>query len=129
MAPRSPHPLAALISLFCCASLSCTGARSASGECLGYSCDDAGARAMMEDTLNAKFQPSDAAKASLDAAFDAGVERMKKEGFTPDSFDLAKANLTRFLNDVPDAGQDALAPEAEALKNKTAKACPLYPFC
>lgn len=109
--------------------VSCTGARSANGECLGYSCDEDGARAMMKDTLAAKFEPSDEAKASLEAAFDNGVARMKQEGFNPDGFDLAKANLTRFLNDIPDSGQDALAPEAENLKKKTAKACPLWPYC
>lgn len=110
-------------------SVSCAGARSATGECLGYSCDEEGARAMMQDTLAAKFEPSEAAKSSLDAAFETGVARMKQEGFNPDGFDLAKANLTRFLNDIPDSGQDALAPEAENLKKKTAKACPLWPYC
>ncbi|MBK6513307.1 MAG: hypothetical protein IPG04_04085 [Polyangiaceae bacterium] len=109
---------------------SCTGAKGPSGECLSYACDADGAKAMMWSTVDATYQPSERAKAALDKVIDGGVSRMSRDqDFTPESFELAKGNLKKFLDEVPEAGEDALGPAAEDLAGKTAKSCPLWPYC
>lgn len=109
---------------------SCTGAKGPSGECLSYACDEDGAKAMMWATVDAAYQPSERAKAALEKVIDGSVSRMKgDQGFTPESFELAKGNLKKFLDEVPEGGEDALGPAAEDLASKSSKLCPLWPYC
>jgi hypothetical protein len=109
--------------------LGCGEAKSATGECLGWTCDEDGARAMMRDVLRAKYEASATAEAALDGVASNGVTKMAQQGFTPESFQLAKDNLEKFLGDVPDIGGDPLTPALEELRKGTAKACPLFPYC
>jgi hypothetical protein len=107
----------------------CSGAQSPTGECLGYACDEDGAKAMFWETTEAAYEPSDVAKGHLEKVFARGLATMAKEkGFTPDGFDLARGNLKKFLGEVPE-GSDALATEAENLEKGTTKLCPLWPYC
>ncbi len=109
--------------------LSCAGARSPEGDCLGYACDEGGAKSMFWETTDAAFEPSDVARGHLEEAFSKSLDKMAKEkGFTPDGFELARGNLKRFLGEVPD-GADALAAQSEELKKGTLRLCPLWPFC
>jgi hypothetical protein len=107
----------------------CGEAKSATGECLGWTCDEEGARSMMKDVLRAKYEASESANAALDGVASKGVAKMAQQGFTPESFQLAKDNLEKFLGDVPEAGVDPLTPALEDLSKGTAKACPLFPYC
>lgn len=109
--------------------LGCGEAKSATGECLGWTCDENGARAMMKDVLRTKYEASDTAEAALDGVATKGVTKMAQQGFTPESFQLAKDNLEKFLGDIPESGVDPLTPALEELGKGTAKACPLFPFC
>ena len=108
----------------------CNGAKSPSGECLSHSCDEDGAKEMLWATVDAAYTPSERAKKALEATIGAGIARMKQDqGFTPESFELAKGNLKKFLDEVPEGGEDPLGPAAEELQNGTSKHCPLWPFC
>ncbi|NUP13153.1 MAG: hypothetical protein HOW73_44500 [Polyangiaceae bacterium] len=108
----------------------CKGASSASGECLSYSCDEDGAKAMLWATVDETYQPSERAKTALGQVIDAGASKMKQDqGFTPESFELARQNMKKFLDEVPEGGEDPLGPAAEDLAKKTAKICPIFPFC
>ena len=119
-----------LLSLAALSLAACGPAKNAEDLCLGYDCDADGAAKMMQETLSAAYEPSERAQSGFDEVFTRGVKRMTDErGFTPDGFQLAKDNLQRFLRDVPEAGDDPLGPEAEALKHKTSKLCPLWPYC
>lgn len=110
-------------------SSACSGAQSPTGECLGYACDEDGAKAMFWETTEAAYTPSDAARASLETVFGKAVAKMAKErGFTPDGFELARGNLKKFLAEVPE-GADTLATEADALQKGSSRLCPLFPFC
>lgn len=122
-----------LVTLLLAASLfgswACSGAQAPSGECLGYACDEGGAKAMFWETTEAAYEPSDVAKGHLDKVFSRGLAKMAQEkGFTPDGFELARGNLKKFLGEVPD-GADALATESENLEKGTTRLCPLWPFC
>lgn len=116
-------------------SIGCKGASSPSGECLSYSCDADGAKAMMHATIDQSYTPSDRAKAALDRVIEDAVKKMAAgdqgggQGFTPESFELARGNLKKFLDEVPEGGQDALGPAAEELAKKSSKLCPLWPYC
>ncbi len=113
----------------------CKGANSPSGECLSYACDADGAKAMMHATIDQSYTPSERAKAALDQVIEDAVKKMAAgdqgggQGFTPESFELARGNLKKFLDEVPEGGQDALGPAAEELAKKGAKLCPLWPYC
>lgn len=121
--------LAAVGLFFVVAGLGCV-ASTPTGECLSYSCDEEGAKAMLWAEVDSAYKPSDRAKKALEQAIDGGVSRMKgDQGFTPESFDLARGNIKKFLDEVPDAGEDALGPAAEDLAGGTLKLCPLWPFC
>jgi hypothetical protein len=109
--------------------LGCGEAKSATGECLGWTCDDAGATSMMKDVLGSKYEPSATAAAAFDGVASKGVAKMAQQGFTPESFQLAKDNLEKFLGDVPEAGVDPLTPALEDLDKGTSKVCPLFPYC
>lgn len=112
------------------ATSACTGASSPTGECLSYSCDEDGAKAMMWATVDAAYTPSERAKTALDQAIEKAVNRMKQEqGFTPQTFELARGNMKKFLDEVPEQGEDPLGPAAEELVQGTTKLCPLWPFC
>lgn len=111
-----------------CVLLGCSGAKSATGECLGWSCDEEGAAAMMNDTLASKYEPSDTAKTAFEVVVKNGVEKMKQQGMTPDSFLLAKSNLEKFLSDIPD-GVDPLTPALVDLGKGSSRACSLWPYC
>jgi hypothetical protein len=118
--------LAAMLAIVC----ACKGAESPSSECLGYDCDEDGAKKMFWDTVDEVYKPSEAARAAFEGVFAAGAAQMaKEEGFTPDGFDLARNNLRRFLQGVPEGGDDPLAPEVQKLKEKTSGLCPLWPYC
>lgn len=109
----------------------CKGAEAPTGECLSYSCDAAGAKAMMWATVDAAYQPSERAKTALGALIDEGVKKMESgdQGFTPETFELARGNLKKFLDEIPEGGEDPLGPAAEELKGKSSKLCPLWPYC
>lgn len=110
---------------------SCKGADSPTGECLSYSCDAAGAKAMMWATVDAAYQPSESAKATLGTIIDDSAKKMEsgEQGFTPETFELARGNLKKFLDEIPEGGEDPLGPAATDLKNKNSKLCPLWPYC
>lgn len=123
---RKPIALLGLVAL----SLGCGPAKSASGECMSYGCDESGAKDMMWATLEGAYTPSDKARAAFEGVVDNGVKRMAKENaFVPESFELARGNLQKFLSEIPESGEDPLSPALEDLKNKTAKACSLWPYC
>lgn len=109
----------------------CKGADSPTGECLSYSCDAAGAKAMMWATVDAAYQPSESAKATFGTIIDESAKKMESgdQGFTPETFELARGNLKKFLDEIPEGGEDPLGPAATDLKNKSSKLCPLWPYC
>ena len=108
----------------------CTGAKSAEGECLGFSCDEEGAKAMMRATLDGTYQPSETALAAFETVMSKGTQKMaSQQGFTPDSFQLAKDNLQTYLSSIPENGVDPLTPALEDLGKGTAKVCSLWPYC
>jgi hypothetical protein len=110
-------------------SFGCAGGQQGGGSCQGYSCDEDGAKDLMWATVNGTYEPSDRAKQALEAVFGTAAGNMKKGGFTPDAFDLARANLQKFLHDVPEGPDDTLANEAEKIQKGTSNVCPLYPYC
>lgn len=121
-----PATLLALVAL----SFGCGPAKSASGDCLSYACDEAGAKDMMWATLEGAYKPSDKARAAFEGVIENGVKVMAKENaFVPESFELARGNLQKFLSEIPESGEDPLSPALEDLKNKTAKGCSLWPYC
>jgi hypothetical protein len=107
------------------------GAESPSGECLAYSCDEDGAEKMLWATVDETYeQTTEGGKAALKKVIENGVSRMKKDqGFTPETFELAKGNLKKFLAEVPERGEDPLAISSEELAKGESKLCPLWPFC
>jgi len=108
----------------------CAGAQSGTGDCHGYSCDEDGAKEMFTATLEAKYEPSERAKASFETVFATAAATMKKgDGFTPDNFDLAKNNLEKILGDIQEGPDDTLLNTGEELRKGTSRVCPLYPFC
>lgn len=116
--------------LACLALAGCGGVKSPGGRCLAFDCDEDGASAMMWATVEETYEPSEAARAELEQVFPAAVERMKREdGFKPESFELARGNLKRFLDEVPEQGDDALAGRSRELRQSTSKLCPLWPYC
>ncbi len=118
------------IALLFLALTACQGAQSASGECLSYSCDEDGAKAMMLATLEGAYTPSERARAAFDTIVQNGVKRMSKDkGWSPESFELARGNLKKFLDEIPETGEDPLGPALEDLAKQTAKACSLWPYC
>ena len=127
----STRAIRIILSIGCLVTVgACTGAKSASGECSSYSCDEDGAKELLWATVDGAYTPSERAKKAFDATITAGVERMKKDqGFTPESFELARGNLKKFLDEIPEGGEDPLGPAAEELQNGTSKHCPLWPFC
>jgi len=121
-----PAALMALLAL----SFACGPAKSASGDCLSYGCDEGGAKDMMWATLEGAYKPSEKARAAFEAVVDNGLKKMTKENaFVPESFELARGNLQKFLSEIPESGDDPLGPALEDLKNKTSKACSLWPYC
>ncbi len=110
-------------------SFGCAGAQQGGGSCQGYACDEDGAKDLMWATVNGTYEPSDRAKTALEAVFTTGAANMKKGGFTPDAFELARANLQKFLHDVPEGPDDMLAVEAEKIQKGTTNVCPLFPYC
>jgi hypothetical protein len=120
----------ALLALAMLSSLACGPAKSASGDCSSYGCDEAGAKDMMWATLEGAYKPSDKARTAFEGVVENGVKVMAKENaFVPESFELARGNLQKFLSEIPENGEDPLTPALEDLKNKTAKACSLWPYC
>jgi hypothetical protein len=110
--------------------LGCGGAQHGSGDCRGYSCDEDGAKEMLWATLNAKYTPSDRAKAAFETVFTNAATTMKKgDGFSPDNFDLAKNNLEKILGDIPEGPDDTLFNTGDELVKGTSHVCPLFPFC
>ena len=108
----------------------CSGAKSPEGKCLAFDCDEDGAASMMWATVEESYEPSEAARAQFEKVFPAAVERMKRDdGFKPESFELARGNLKRFLDEVPEQGDDPLTPRVQELADKTSKLCPLWPYC
>jgi hypothetical protein len=111
-------------------SFGCGPAKSASGDCLSYGCDEGGAKDMMWATLEGAYKPSDKAHAAFEGVVANALKVMAKENaFVPESFELARGNLQKFLSEIPESGEDALSPALEDLKNKTHKACSLWPYC
>lgn len=108
----------------------CTGSKTPTGECLSYSCDEEGAKAMLWATVDEVYTPSERAKTALGEVIDHGVSKMKgDQGFTPESFELARGNMKKFLQEIPEYGEDPLGPAAEELAKKNARICPIWPFC
>lgn len=117
-----------LFVLLSLSAFACAPAKTTTGECLGWSCDEDGAREMMKDTLASKYEPSEAATKAFEVVMERGVAKMSQQGLTPESFELAKGNLEKYLTDIPD-GVDPLTPALEELGKGTARACSLWPYC